>query len=61
MHKYTCDVGRPCDLTWRAVRRGFKVGEVPIVFPDREHGESKMSMDIAGEGFIGVLKMRLGL
>jgi dolichol-phosphate mannosyltransferase len=37
------------ELTLRAVRRGFRVVEVPIVFRDREHGASKMSARIAVE------------
>jgi dolichol-phosphate mannosyltransferase len=37
------------ELTLRAVRRGFRVVEVPITFHDREHGRSKMSMRIAVE------------
>lgn len=37
------------ELTYRAVRRGFRVVEVPIVFRDREHGTSKMSWRIAVE------------
>src|SRR5207302_1078786 len=31
------------ELTYRAVRAGFRVVEVPIVFVDRAHGHSKMS------------------
>ena len=46
------------ELTWRAWRAGFLVQEVPIVFPDRIHGESKMSMRIMHEGMLGVLQMR---
>ena len=37
------------ELTYRAVRAGFRVVEVPIVFRDRERGESKMSWRIAAE------------
>jgi dolichol-phosphate mannosyltransferase len=37
------------ELTYRAVQSGFKVVEVPIVFRDREHGQSKMSWRIAAE------------
>ena len=48
------------ELTWRAIRSGFRIGEVPIVFPDRTAGVSKMSMAIAWEGVVGVWKMRLG-
>ncbi len=49
------------ELTWRTAQRGFRIGEVPIVFPDRQAGESKMSLAIAGEGFTNVLRMRLGI
>lgn len=49
------------ELTWRALRAGFRVAEVPIVFPDREAGTSKMSLAIAWEGVVGVWKMRLGM
>ena len=48
------------ELTWRALRAGFSVSEIPIVFPDREAGTSKMSLAIAWEGVVGVWKMRLG-
>jgi dolichol-phosphate mannosyltransferase len=37
------------ELTLRAVRCGFRVVEVPIVFRDRRHGHSKMSARIAIE------------
>ena len=37
------------DLTWRAVRRGLRVVEVPITFVEREIGDSKMSGDIVRE------------
>jgi dolichol-phosphate mannosyltransferase len=37
------------ELTYRAVRAGFCVVEVPIVFRDRQHGQSKMSWRIAAE------------
>ena len=37
------------ELTYRAVRSGFVVGEVPITFRDRVRGRSKMSWRIAGE------------
>ncbi len=39
------------ELTYRAVLAGFRVVEVPIVFRDRELGESKMSWRIAVEAF----------
>ncbi|NUU22879.1 MAG: polyprenol monophosphomannose synthase [Streptomycetaceae bacterium] len=34
------------DLAWRAVRRGYRVVEVPITFVERERGNSKMSRAI---------------
>ncbi|HEY3871432.1 MAG TPA: polyprenol monophosphomannose synthase [Actinocrinis sp.] len=37
------------DMARRAVRKGFKVVEVPIVFVEREFGTSKMSTDIVFE------------
>jgi dolichol-phosphate mannosyltransferase len=37
------------ELTYRTVQAGFQVVEVPIVFRDREHGQSKMSWRIAAE------------
>ena len=37
------------ELTYRAVRAGFQVMEVPILFKDRELGQSKMSWRIAAE------------
>lgn len=37
------------DLTWRAVRAGLEVVEVPITFVERENGDSKMSRDIVRE------------
>jgi dolichol-phosphate mannosyltransferase len=37
------------ELTYRAVRAGFRVVEVPIVFRDRQRGASKMSWRIAAE------------
>jgi len=37
------------ELTYRAVQAGFEVVEVPIVFRDRQQGQSKMSWRIAAE------------
>lgn len=38
---------------------GFILKEVPIIFKDREIGESKMSLKIPGEAFIGILLMKI--
>jgi dolichol-phosphate mannosyltransferase len=37
------------ELTYRAVQKGFRVVEAPIVFRDRQRGQSKMSWRIAAE------------
>ena len=46
------------ELTYRAVRAGFEVVEVPIVFNDRQRGESKMSWRIAAEAMWLVPQLR---
>ena len=48
------------ELTYRAVRAGFKVVEVPIVFRDRQLGQSKMSWRIAAEAMWLVPRLRFG-
>jgi dolichol-phosphate mannosyltransferase len=48
------------ELTYRAVRAGFAVVEVPIVFRDRQQGESKMSWRIAVEAMWLVPRLRFG-
>jgi dolichol-phosphate mannosyltransferase len=48
------------ELTYRAVRAGFRVVEVPIVFKDRELGQSKMSWRIAVEAMWLVPRLRFG-
>jgi dolichol-phosphate mannosyltransferase len=40
------------DLVWRAVKRGFRVVEVPITFVERQHGDSKMSQRIVVEALL---------
>jgi dolichol-phosphate mannosyltransferase len=48
------------ELTHRAVRAGFRVVELPIVFRDRRAGRSKMSWRIAGEAALLVPQLRFG-
>jgi dolichol-phosphate mannosyltransferase len=48
------------ELTHRAVRAGFRVVELPIVFRDRQAGTSKMTWRIAGEAAILVPQLRFG-
>ena len=52
--------GFQIELTWRALKAGFRIAEVPIVFPDRTAGQSKMSGRIIREAAVGVWKLRLG-
>ncbi len=47
------------ETTYRALRAGFKVVEVPITFADREVGGSKMSKAIVAEAIWKVPGMRL--
>jgi dolichol-phosphate mannosyltransferase len=47
------------ELTYRALRVGFHVVEVPIVFTDRAHGRSKMSRAIFLEAVARVPALRL--
>jgi dolichol-phosphate mannosyltransferase len=47
------------ELTYRALRRGFRVQEVPIRFVDREVGGSKMSRSIVLEAVWKVPLLRL--
>jgi dolichol-phosphate mannosyltransferase len=46
------------EMNFRAVRMGFKVGEVPIVFTDRTEGGSKMSKRIIFEAIWRVWQLR---
>ncbi len=46
------------ELTFRAVRRGFRVEEIPIVFEDRRVGHSKMSRRIVLEALKRVWSIR---
>lgn len=46
------------EMKYAALRKGFKLAEVPIIFIDRQVGQSKMSMNIFTEAFFGVVKMR---
>jgi dolichol-phosphate mannosyltransferase len=46
------------EVTYRAIRAGFRVVEVPIVFRDRTSGASKMSSRIALEAMVSVPTLR---
>jgi dolichol-phosphate mannosyltransferase len=40
------------DLAWRGVKAGYRVVEVPIIFVERERGDSKMSRKIVIEALV---------
>ncbi len=46
------------ELTYRTLRRGFRVKEIPIVFVDRRVGQSKMSKRIVLEALRKVWSIR---
>jgi dolichol-phosphate mannosyltransferase len=46
------------ELTYRALRKGFRVEEIPIIFEDRRVGQSKMSRRIVLEALTMVWKLR---
>jgi dolichol-phosphate mannosyltransferase len=46
------------ELVYRTMRAGFRIGELPIIFPDRRVGRSKMSKRIVLEALINVWRLR---
>ena len=46
------------EMTYRVLKRGFKIVETPITFMDRRLGKSKMSRKIVIEAFTYVLRTR---
>jgi len=47
------------EMKFTAIKYGFKVVEVPIIFTDRTEGTSKMSTSIFREAFVGVIQMKV--
>ncbi|RZK57146.1 MAG: polyprenol monophosphomannose synthase [Pedobacter sp.] len=47
------------EMKFTAIKFGFKVVEVPIIFTDRTEGTSKMSTRIFREAFLGVIQMKI--
>jgi len=47
------------EMKYRAFCKRFQIREIPIIFTDRIHGESKMSGGIIKEAVFGVLDLRL--
>ncbi len=48
------------EMNYRCVEKGFRVGEIPIIFIDRHAGMSKMSKKIVREAVVMVWKLKLG-
>jgi dolichol-phosphate mannosyltransferase len=46
------------EMSFRAWKKGFRVGEIPIMFVDRDVGESKMSKQIVREAVWRVWRLR---
>ena len=49
------------EMTYKTIKKGFKVKEIPIVFIDREQGKSKFNKKIIWEAVINCWKLKLGL
>ena len=48
------------EMNYRCIEKGFRVGEIPIIFIDRHAGSSKMSKKIMWEAVIMVWKLKFG-
>jgi len=48
------------EMTYRAIRKGFRVAEVPIIFEDRRVGRSKLTHQVVLEAMLMVPRLRLG-
>jgi dolichol-phosphate mannosyltransferase len=48
------------EMTYRAYRMGFRIGEVPIIFYERNLGRSKISWPIIAEALfrVGLLRFK---
>lgn len=51
--------GFQIEMTYRTIKKGFRVKEIPITFSDRQLGQSKMSKRIVLEAVLLVWKLRL--
>jgi dolichol-phosphate mannosyltransferase len=57
-HLHADGYGFQIELTYRAIKQGFRVKEIPIVFRDRQAGTSKMHARIAVEAVWKVPALR---
>jgi len=47
------------ELKFKAYKNNFRILEIPIVFKDRIHGESKMNGNIIFEAVFGLIKLKI--
>ncbi len=47
------------EMKFTAIKHGFNVVEIPIIFTDRTEGNSKMSTGIFKEAFLGVIELKV--
>ncbi len=47
------------EMTFKAWKKGFKIGEIPIIFVDRQKGQSKMTKKIVWEAAFLVWSLRI--
>ncbi len=57
-HLLCTGYGFQVELTFRAHKLGFRIVEVPIMFPDRKVGQSKMSGAIVKEALLTLPRLR---
>jgi dolichol-phosphate mannosyltransferase len=48
------------EMNYRCHEKGYRIGELPIIFVDRHAGTSKMSKQIVREAILMVWKLKLG-
>jgi len=51
--------GFQIEMNFKTWKYGFNIVEVPIIFTERQEGNSKMSGGIFGEAFKGVIRMKI--
>lgn len=48
------------EMIWRCEQQGYQITEVPVIFKDRTHGQSKLSYKEIIEFFITLYKLKFG-
>lgn len=51
--------GFQIEMKYKAWKKGFQLVEVPIIFTNREFGESKITPNIMGEAVFGIIMLRI--